>query len=122
MCAPSTKKKKSCVHQTHDRENVYPVIIISYLYPTFYPIMCTKRAQKVYNLLELSITMSHYICNRSNELNCMWGSYNFIKAISHDIVGKNNLCRQKPTQPCVWLRHCVSRPLLNALRPGGVVI
>jgi len=29
----------SCVHQTHDRINIYHVLIISYLYPILYHIM-----------------------------------------------------------------------------------
>jgi len=29
----------SCVHQTHDRINVYPITIITYPYPASYPIM-----------------------------------------------------------------------------------
>jgi len=39
----------SCAHQTHDKINVYIVIIVLYSYPTSYLIMCTKRALKMNN-------------------------------------------------------------------------
>jgi hypothetical protein len=43
-CYINWKKKRlscllSCPHQTHNRISVYPVYIISYLYPVSYPIM-----------------------------------------------------------------------------------
>ena len=65
----------SCAHQTHDRINVYHVLIISYLYPTLYHILPLSYLDyqtdpKGINIYRISYPMSYLrvfdFCNLIN--------------------------------------------------------